>query len=127
MEIRTVGVIGCGLMGSGIAQVCAQSGFETVVREVSQEVLDRGIGRIESILGKDVGKGILATAVLPGLDMPGTQRCARSSRRPIFPTWPVARSSSRRSSRTSMPSVRSTARSIASAPLRRSLPLTPLR
>ena len=34
-EIKRVGVLGCGLMGSGIAQVCAQSGYDTVVREVS--------------------------------------------------------------------------------------------
>jgi 3-hydroxybutyryl-CoA dehydrogenase len=59
MEIRKVGVVGCGLMGSGIAQVCAQSGFETVVREVSRELLDKGIGRIESVLNKDVSKGKL--------------------------------------------------------------------
>src|SRR5215210_1361780 len=59
MEIRKVGVVGCGLMGAGIAQVCAQSGFETVVREVSQELLDKGVGRIESILQKDVTKGKL--------------------------------------------------------------------
>lgn len=59
MEIRKVGVIGCGLMGGGIAQVCAQSGFETVVREVSRELLDKGIGRIESNLARDVAKGKL--------------------------------------------------------------------
>jgi len=60
MEIRQVGVVGCGLMGGGIAQICAQSGFETVVREVSQDLLDQGLRRIESILVKDVGKGKLA-------------------------------------------------------------------
>lgn len=60
MEIRKVGVIGCGLMGGGIAQVCAQSGFETVVREVSQDLLDRGMGRIAGFLKKDVDKGKLA-------------------------------------------------------------------
>ena len=60
MEIRKVGVVGCGLMGGGIAQVCAQSGFETVVREVSQDMLDQGLRRIAGILAKDVGKGKLA-------------------------------------------------------------------
>lgn len=60
MKITTVGVVGCGLMGSGIAQVCAQSGFETIVREVSQELLEKGIGRIDSILAKDVSKGKLS-------------------------------------------------------------------
>lgn len=59
MEIRKVGVVGCGLMGGGIAQVSAQSGFETVVREVSQELLDKGLARIEGLLAKDVAKGRL--------------------------------------------------------------------
>ena len=54
-----MGVVGCGLMGGGIAQVCAQSGFETIVREVSQELLDKGMAGIESRLAKDVAKGKL--------------------------------------------------------------------
>src|SRR5258705_9319235 len=49
-------------MGGGIAQICAQSGFETVVREVSQELLDQGLRRIEHILLKDVGNGKLDAA-----------------------------------------------------------------
>lgn len=57
MPINKVGVLGCGLMGAGIAQVAAQAGFTTVVREVEQSLLDRGIARIEGILSKDVGKG----------------------------------------------------------------------
>lgn len=48
MAIRKVGVVGAGLMGSGIAQTCAQSGYETIVREVNQEFLDKGIARIYS-------------------------------------------------------------------------------
>jgi 3-hydroxybutyryl-CoA dehydrogenase len=59
MEIRKVGVVGCGLMGGGIAQTSAQSGFETVVREVSQELLDKGLARIEGLLARDVAKGRL--------------------------------------------------------------------
>lgn len=55
--IKKVGVMGCGLMGSGIAQVAAQSGFETVVGEVSEDLLGRGIGRIQGFLGKDIEKG----------------------------------------------------------------------
>ena len=46
MAIGKIGVIGCGLMGSGIAQTCAQSGYETVVREVNQQLLDKGMARI---------------------------------------------------------------------------------
>jgi 3-hydroxybutyryl-CoA dehydrogenase len=55
--IKKVGVMGCGLMGSGIAQVAAQSGFETIVGEVSEDLLGRGIGRIQGFLGKDIEKG----------------------------------------------------------------------
>jgi 3-hydroxybutyryl-CoA dehydrogenase len=59
MEVRNVGVVGCGLMGSGIAQVTAQAGYETVVREVSQELLDKGLATIERSLAKFVEKGEL--------------------------------------------------------------------
>jgi 3-hydroxybutyryl-CoA dehydrogenase len=57
MDIRTVGVVGCGLMGSGIAQVCAEAGYKVVVREVSDELLKKGLGKIESFLTKGVEKG----------------------------------------------------------------------
>jgi 3-hydroxybutyryl-CoA dehydrogenase len=60
MEIRKVGVVGCGLMGSGIAQVAAMSGFPTVVREVSQELLTKGLSSIERSLAKFVEKGRLS-------------------------------------------------------------------
>lgn len=59
MEIRKVGVVGCGLMGSGIAQVSAMAGFPTVVREVSEDLLKKGQGIIEKSLGKFVEKGTL--------------------------------------------------------------------
>jgi 3-hydroxybutyryl-CoA dehydrogenase len=60
MEIKKVGVVGCGLMGAGIAQVCAQSGYHTVVRETEQAYLDQGFTRIEGSLSKDVGRGKLS-------------------------------------------------------------------
>jgi len=56
-EIKRVGVLGCGLMGSGIAQICAAAGYDTVVREVSDEVVQKGIGGIGRQLGKSVEKG----------------------------------------------------------------------
>ena len=59
MAIRKVGVLGCGLMGSGIAEVAAKAGFDTVVREVSQGLLDKGMGRIQGSLAKAVEKGKL--------------------------------------------------------------------
>ena len=61
-EIQRVGVVGAGLMGSGIAQVSAQAGYETVVREVEQGFLDRGTGRIEKNLDRAVAKGKLEEA-----------------------------------------------------------------
>jgi len=61
MEIRKVGVVGCGLMGSGIAQVSAMAGYTTVVREVSQALLDKGLGAIEKSLAKLVEKGTLSS------------------------------------------------------------------
>src|SRR3974390_621867 len=59
MAIQRVGVVGCGLMGSGIAQVCAQAGFPTVVREVSSELVEKGLKGIENNLGLLVEKGTL--------------------------------------------------------------------
>jgi len=58
-EIKRVGVLGCGLMGSGIAQVAATAGYETIVRDVSKELLDRGRAGIEQSLAKFVEKGKL--------------------------------------------------------------------
>lgn len=57
MEIKTVGVVGCGLMGSGIAQISAQAGYDVVVREIDDAACARGKGRIEKFLGKAVAKG----------------------------------------------------------------------
>jgi 3-hydroxybutyryl-CoA dehydrogenase len=57
MDIKTVGVLGCGLMGSGIAHVSAQAGFKTIVREVEQPFLDKGLGRIKKFLSDGVEKG----------------------------------------------------------------------
>lgn len=56
-RIDRVGVVGCGLMGSGIAQVCAVAGYPTVVREIDEELLARGMDRIEAFLEKGVEKG----------------------------------------------------------------------
>src|SRR5271167_1121622 len=52
MEIKKVGVLGCGLMGSGIAQVCATAGFDVTVLEVEQKYLDKGFAGIEKSLAK---------------------------------------------------------------------------
>ena len=56
-QIEKVGVLGAGLMGHGIAQVAAQSGYEVVVREVDEAALEKGIGKIEKQLARSVEKG----------------------------------------------------------------------
>src|SRR5215469_4712985 len=62
MAIQKVGVVGCGLMGSGIAQVAAQAGCDVVVREVSQQLVDKGLQSIEKNLGRMVEKGTMPAA-----------------------------------------------------------------
>jgi 3-hydroxybutyryl-CoA dehydrogenase len=62
MAIQKVGVVGCGLMGSGIAQVAAASGFSTVVREVSAELLDKGLKGIDKNLSRLAEKGTITEA-----------------------------------------------------------------
>jgi len=57
MEIKKVGVVGCGFMGAGIVQVCAQSGYEVTVAETSEQILSKGIATIEYYLGLGVEKG----------------------------------------------------------------------
>ena len=62
MAIEKVGVVGCGLMGSGIAQVSAQAGFQTVVREVNAELVEKGLKGIEKNLARLVEKGTFTEA-----------------------------------------------------------------
>ncbi len=57
MEIKKVGVVGCGAMGSGITQVCAQSGYQVVVSEINDELLNKGLASINSFLTRDVKRG----------------------------------------------------------------------
>jgi 3-hydroxybutyryl-CoA dehydrogenase len=57
MEIKKVGVVGCGLMGSGIVEVCAKAGYEVVVSEINEEFLQKGMDRINKSLSRAVSKG----------------------------------------------------------------------
>lgn len=57
MEIRKVGVLGGGLMGSGIAQVCAMAGFDTVVREISDPIVEKSRAGIDKVLARGIEKG----------------------------------------------------------------------
>jgi 3-hydroxybutyryl-CoA dehydrogenase len=61
MAIKKVGVLGCGLMGAGIAQVSASAGFETVVREVSEDLIKKGFAGIEKSLARFAEKGTITT------------------------------------------------------------------
>ncbi len=63
MAIQKVGVVGCGLMGSGIAQVCAVAGFATVVREVAPELVEKGLKGVDKNLARLVEKGTITAAV----------------------------------------------------------------
>jgi len=60
MKIRKVGVVGCGFMGSGIVQVCAKSGYEVMVADISEQILSKGIATIEYYLNRGVEKGKLS-------------------------------------------------------------------
>ncbi len=59
-DVRTIGVVGCGLMGSGIAEVCARAGFQVIVREVNEELLRKGLDRIRASMAKAVERGKLS-------------------------------------------------------------------
>lgn len=59
-NVKCIGVIGCGLMGSGIAEICARSGFTVTVSEINQKFLDKGMGAINASLSRAVEKGKLA-------------------------------------------------------------------
>ena len=61
MPIKKVGVLGCGLMGSGIAQVAASAGFETVVKEVSSDLIEKGFSGIDKSLAKFAEKGTITS------------------------------------------------------------------
>ncbi len=60
MEIKKVGIVGCGTMGAGITQVCAQSGYQVVVSEINDELLNKGLASIKSSLTRSVERGKLS-------------------------------------------------------------------
>jgi 3-hydroxybutyryl-CoA dehydrogenase len=62
MQIKNVGVVGCGVMGSGIAQVCAQSDYEVVVMEKDPAFLKKGLSAIDAFLKKGIEKGKVSEA-----------------------------------------------------------------
>jgi 3-hydroxybutyryl-CoA dehydrogenase len=61
VKIQRVGVVGCGLMGSGIAETCARSGYDTVIREVNDELLQAGMARLEQSMETAVSRGKLSS------------------------------------------------------------------
>ena len=60
MQIKKVGVVGCGTMGAGITQVCAQSGYQVTVSEINDELLNKGLASINSSLARSVDRGRLS-------------------------------------------------------------------
>ena len=84
-EIKAVGVLGAGLMGHGIAQVVAQAGYDVVLREVDDDRLAKGVGKIEKQLARAVEKGKLERAT-------PTPCAPASRRRSTTPTSPTATS-----------------------------------
>ncbi len=62
MEIKTVGVVGCGLMGSGIVELIAKNGYKVVVREINDDFLSKGLDRIKGSMARAVDKGKLSAA-----------------------------------------------------------------
>ena len=70
--MQRVGVLGCGLMGSGIAQVAATAGYETTVRDVSQEILDRGRAQPGAVARVALVHGPRAVRALPGEQVNGS-------------------------------------------------------
>ncbi|HLQ64170.1 MAG TPA: 3-hydroxybutyryl-CoA dehydrogenase [bacterium] len=62
MEIKSVGVVGCGLMGAGIAEVCARTGYAVIVREVTEELMKKGLARIEASMARAVERGKMTAA-----------------------------------------------------------------
>jgi 3-hydroxybutyryl-CoA dehydrogenase len=57
MKVSKVGVVGCGLMGSGITQACAQAGYQVLVSDLTDQILNKGLASISSVLTKEVDKG----------------------------------------------------------------------
>ena len=85
-EVKTVGVLGAGLMGHGIAQVAAQAGYDVVLREVDDDRLAKGVGKIEKQLGARGREGQARAG--------RRRRRARADRaaRPTTASWPTATS-----------------------------------
>ncbi len=63
MDIKKVGIVGCGIMGSGIAQVCSQAGYDVVVMDATQEYLDKGMAAMDKFMAKSVEKGKMTAEV----------------------------------------------------------------
>ena len=62
VEIKRVGVVGCGLMGAGIAEVCARTSYTVIVRDVTEELLKKGLARIEASMARAVERGKMTAA-----------------------------------------------------------------
>ena len=86
MRIGKVGVVGCGLMGSGIAQTAAEGGFTTIVREPTQELMDQGPGAYSRLPGERRGEG-QDVACAPRRGVGDASRARRTCRIWRTATW----------------------------------------
>jgi|APFre7841882654_1041346.scaffolds.fasta_scaffold07478_2 3-hydroxybutyryl-CoA dehydrogenase len=66
-EIKKVGIVGCGMMGSNWSQICAQNGYQVLVSDLNDELLNKGLARIKSRLMEDVSKGNLSAQDKDGI------------------------------------------------------------
>jgi 3-hydroxybutyryl-CoA dehydrogenase len=74
-NVRTIGVVGCGLMGAGIVEACSRAGYQVVVREVNAACLEKGLGLVHGSMARAVSKGKLGQADMDGITnrIQGTQ------------------------------------------------------
>jgi len=111
MEIKEVGVLGCGLMGSGIAQVAAMAGFDVTVLEVEQKYLDKGFAGIEKSLGKFAERPVDKGGITAAQKDAARARLKGTTKKEDLA---IATSSSKPSSKTCRRSARCISRSTAS-------------
>ena len=85
-EIKTVGVVGAGQMGNGIAHVCALAGYNVILNDISQDALDAGLSTIEKNLGRQVSRDLINVDQM---------KAAQSRFQPLFRSIRSAKSTSR--------------------------------
>jgi len=121
MDIRRVGVLGCGLMGSGIAQVAATAGYDVVVLEQDQKFLDKGFTSIDKSLGRLVERGVGKGGITPEQKKDAQSRLKGTTNALISPIatslWKPSSRTLRRSGRHTPSSIRLSRKIASSQPI----------